>query len=139
MLMSTQPDQASSSQTDERYHINVEVKTKYMASHSKPEGKHYAFTYHISITNKGNQTAQLLTRHWYITNSDGETQEVKGDGVIGEQPVIQPGQSHHYSSGTWLTTNIGFMQGYFGMKSSDGNEFKATIHPFTLAAPGVLH
>ncbi len=127
------------STSDHRYNVRVQVNTQYMEAHSKPEGNHYVFAYHIRITNLGSQSAQLLTRHWLITNSEGETQEVRGDGVIGEQPIIAPGQTHQYSSGTWLTTNLGFMQGHFGMQSTDGHQFKAAIDAFTLAVPGALH
>lgn len=124
---------------DPRYHIEVQVKTRYLPEHSAPQEQRYVFAYDIIITNSGSLPAQLLTRHWLITNSNGQTQEVRGDGVIGEQPHIAPSKSFSYSSGTMLSTEVGSMQGSFTMQAEDGYQFDAPIMPFTLAIPGILH
>src|SRR5690606_31400298 len=119
--------------------IDVSVTTRYLAEHSNPKDDRYVFAYDITIRNNGEHSAQLLTRHWIITDGDGKTQEVRGEGVVGEQPVIPPGTEYRYTSGTLLNTEVGSMQGSFGMQTEDGVEFTAPIRPFTLAQPGALH
>ena len=119
--------------------IEINVKTRYLAEHSHPEENRYVFAYDITIRNNGNESAQLLSRHWIITDGDGKTQEVRGDGVVGEQPVIDANDEFSYSSGTLMATAVGSMQGSFTMKTPDGEEFDAPIAPFSLAVPGVLH
>ena len=119
--------------------IDINVKTRYLAEHSHPEENRYVFAYDITIRNNGNESAQLLSRHWIITDGDGKTQEVRGDGVVGEQPVIDANDEFSYSSGTLMATAVGSMQGIFTMKTPDGEEFDAPIAPFSLAVPGVLH
>ena len=121
------------------YDVDVQVDSQYVAEQSDPERNRYVFSYHITITNQGRQSAQLMDRRWLITNGDGETQEVAGSGVVGQQPVIEPGQQHKYTSGTVLATRVGSMQGHYGMKAADGHEFNAPIAPFTLAYPRALH
>jgi len=121
------------------YNVDVKVDTQYVAEQSDPERDRYVFAYHITITNQGRQSAQLLDRHWLITNGNGESQEVSGSGVVGDQPVIDPGQQHRYTSGTVLGTRVGSMSGRYGMKAADGHEFSATIPPFTLAYPHALN
>ncbi|HKM36226.1 MAG TPA: Co2+/Mg2+ efflux protein ApaG [Thiopseudomonas sp.] len=119
--------------------IDIRVKTRYLAEHSAPEDNRYVFAYDIVIRNNGTESAQLLSRHWIITDGDGKTQEVRGSGVVGEQPVIDADDEFSYSSGTLMTTAVGSMQGSFTMRAEDGEEFDAPIAPFGLAVPGVLH
>ncbi|MDQ6990079.1 MAG: Co2+/Mg2+ efflux protein ApaG [Mariprofundaceae bacterium] len=117
--------------------IEVVVKAEYMDEHSK--GDEYVFTYHISIRNQGTKAAQLLSRKWLITDADGNITEVQGDGVIGEQPIIQPQGEHQYSSFSVLKTPVGCMQGSYLMQAENGDLFEAEIPTFTLAVKGVLH
>ena len=125
--------------TDPRYHVDVSVKTRYLPEQSMPEQNRYAFAYDITIENKGSICAQLLSRHWIITDGDGKVQEVRGIGVVGEQPLISPGQQHCYTSGTLLATRVGSMQGSYQMQAEDGQHFETAIAPFRLAVPGALH
>jgi ApaG protein len=106
---------------------------------SKPEEGHYAFSYTITIRNEGQVPARLLTRHWVITDANGKVKEVRGEGVVGEQPYLLPGQGFRYSSGAVLETPVGAMQGSYQMLADDGAHFDAPIAPFTLAMPGLLH
>ncbi|MGV8841671.1 MAG: Co2+/Mg2+ efflux protein ApaG [Pseudomonas sp.] len=124
---------------DPRYQIDVSVVTRYLSEQSEPEQNRFAFAYTITIQNNGQLPAQLLSRHWLITDGDGHTQEVRGPGVIGQQPLITPGQSHSYSSGSLLPTRVGTMQGSYQMLADDGKRFDALIAPFRLAVPGALH
>ncbi len=119
--------------------IDVSVETQYIKEQSKPDSDFYVFSYTITITNNGIETAQLMTRHWVITDSNSKVQEVKGDGVVGEQPILKPGESFVYTSGTMIETPVGTMQGSYGMMGENGNSFDATINEFILATPRVLH
>jgi len=119
--------------------IRVTPVAKYLEHQSSPEQDRYVFAYTIVIENMGSSTAQLLTRHWLITDSDGKVQEVHGDGVIGEQPYIEPGRTHTYSSGAVLKTPVGTMQGTYGMISSEKESFDALIPVFRLAIPDILN
>ena len=121
------------------YKIRVEVTPNYIESQSIPDSDHYVFSYTVTITNDGNFPARLLTRHWVIKNADGETQEVKGDGVVGEQPHIKPGQGFEYTSGTMMKTTSGSMSGSYQMISDDGFHFEADIPEFYLIVPNILH
>lgn len=121
------------------YDINVSVVAEYIESDSDPSQKRYVFTYTVTIINQGTMPARLLTRHWVITDSNGMTQEVRGDGVVGERPYLSPGEGFRYTSGTVLDTPIGSMQGSYLMRADDETEFKAIIEPFSLADPRVLH
>ncbi|QEY59714.1 Co2+/Mg2+ efflux protein ApaG [Pseudomonas sp. C27(2019)] len=125
--------------TDLSNTIDINVHTRYLAEHSHPEDNRYVFAYDITIRNNGSESAQLLSRHWIITDGDGKTQEVRGSGVVGEQPVIDADDEYSYSSGTLMATAVGSMQGSFTMRSEDGEEFEAPIAPFSLAVPGALH
>ncbi|MGE8503834.1 uncharacterized protein affecting Mg2+/Co2+ transport [Ectopseudomonas oleovorans] len=125
--------------SDPRYQIDVSVTTRYLAAQSQPEQNRYAFSYTVTVVNNGELPAQLLSRHWIITDGDGRVQEVRGAGVIGQQPHIEPGASHTYSSGTVMATQVGIMQGSYQMLAEDGKRFDATIAPFRLAVPGALH
>jgi len=119
--------------------INVSVETQYIKEQSKPDSDFYVFSYTITITNNGLETAQLMTRHWVITDSNSKSQEVRGDGVVGEQPVLKPGESFVYTSGTMIETPVGTMHGSYGMMGENGNSFDAPIDEFILATPRVLH
>ena len=119
--------------------IIVKAQAWYMADQSNPAERRFVFSYTISIHNEGNVAARLMTRHWLITDADGRIQEVHGDGVIGEQPEIAPGEKHVYSSGTVIETPVGTMEGRYGMVSASGSPFDARIPVFRLAVPGVLN
>lgn len=125
--------------SDSRYNIDVSVVTRYLPEQSQPEQNRFAFAYTVTVSNKGELPAKLLSRHWVITDGDGRVQEVRGAGVIGQQPLIEAGASHTYSSGTVLTTRVGIMQGSYQMLAEDGKRFDAPIAPFRLAVPGSLH
>ena len=124
---------------DPRYQVDVEVATRYLPEQSQPEQNRFAFAYTVTIANNGQQSAKLLSRHWLITDGDGRVQEVRGAGVVGQQPMIAPGESHTYSSGTVMATRVGAMQGSYQMLAEDGTRFDAPIAPFRLAVPGSLH
>lgn len=119
--------------------IRVDVETAYVAAQSDPEENRFVFSYTITIRNQGAVPAKLLTRHWLITDANGKVQEVRGEGVVGEQPHIKPGEGFRYSSGAVLETPVGTMQGDYQMLSDQGQEFDAPIAPFRLAVPGMLH
>lgn len=124
---------------DPRYQVDVQVRSEYLAAQSDESGQRFVFAYHITISNRGSVAAKLLTRHWVITNGNQQAQEVRGDGVVGEQPHLAPGESFKYSSGAVLTTPVGSMHGSYQMLADDGTRFEAPIAPFTLALPRVLH
>jgi ApaG protein len=121
------------------HRISVDVSTSYIEDQSSPGDGRFVFSYTITIRNEGSVPARLLTRHWIITDSNGKVQEVVGDGVVGEQPHLQPGEGFRYSSGAILETPVGAMQGKYRMLADDGEHFDATIAPFRLAMPGLLH
>jgi len=122
-----------------KYHISINVDTTYLAEQSDPASDRYVFAYTISIANTGTVAAQLISRHWIITDAENVTQEVKGLGVVGEQPLLQPGESFEYTSGTAMATPVGTMQGTYQMVAEDGIKFDAEIPKFTLSMPRVLH
>ena len=126
-------------QDDPRYHIRVVVETEFLPEQSDPAARRWVFAYHISIHNDGLLGAKLLTRHWIITDGDERIQEVHGEGVIGEQPTLAPGQSFEYTSGCVLETRVGSMHGSYQMLAEDGSCFDAQIPAFTLAPPHSLH
>jgi len=123
----------------ERGEIRIEVQSAYLPDQSEPSEGRYLFSYTISIHNDGALSAQLLTRRWLITDANGKVQEVRGDGVVGEQPKIPPGKMHRYSSGAVLETPVGTMEGSYGMVGDDGDQFEAPIPRFRLAVPGILN
>lgn len=131
--------ESATMQSAEKYQIQVRVKTVFVPSQSDPDSNRFVFAYTVTITNTGSETAQLLTRHWIITDANNKTQEVKGEGVIGEQPVLKPGASFQYTSGTVIETPVGTMGGSYQMQAEDGTGFDAPIPPFTLAMPRTLH
>ena len=115
--------------------IRVTVEPVYLEEQSSPGDNHYVWAYHVQIENRGDDTVQLLTRHWRITDSLGRVQEVRGAGVVGEQPVLKPGQSFEYTSGTPLNTPSGIMLGSYEMECPDGERFNVAIPPFSLDSP----
>jgi len=122
-----------------RYEVTVEPVARFLADQSDPAKNEYVFTYTITITNTGDIAAQLLGRHWIITDADHKVQEVKGLGVVGQQPLLQPGESFEYTSGASIPTSVGTMQGSYQMLAADGKAFDAPIPPFTLSVPRTLH
>jgi ApaG protein len=121
------------------YRIQVAVQVRYLADQSDETENRYVFAYTITLTNDGEHSVQLLSRHWIITDANTHVQEVKGKGVVGEQPVIKPGQSFEYTSGTVLATQVGTMSGSYRMQVVDGGEFTVPIPQFVLSVPRVLH
>jgi ApaG protein len=119
--------------------INVEVETSYLPDQSDPDDGRYAFSYTITVRNDGDEPARLMQRHWLITDANGKTEEVHGDGVLGQQPHLKPGQGFRYSSGTVLETPVGAMEGRYEMVGDDGTRFDAPIPVFRLSMPGILH
>lgn len=121
------------------YNTQVDVETTYVVEQSDPDENRFVFSYTITIRNEGQVPAKLLARHWIITDADGKVQEVKGDGVVGEQPHLKPGDGFRYTSGAILETPVGSMYGTYQMIADDGNEFIANIQPFTLSMPNTIH
>lgn len=119
--------------------IRVQVTTKFLAEQSSAKHDDYRFAYFIRISNVGTETAQLLSRHWVITNADGEEEEVRGEGVVGAKPVLVPGAVHDYNSFCHLKTSVGTMHGSYTMVTPAGDTFEARIAPFTLAVPYALN
>jgi ApaG protein len=122
-----------------KYEITVAAHAMYVADQSDASRDQYVFAYRIKVTNTGTVSAQLMSRHWIITDGEHRVQEVKGQGVIGQQPVLKPGESFEYTSGTQLPTPVGTMRGTYHMVADDGHAFDATIPPFTLSVPRILH
>lgn len=119
--------------------IKIDVKTHYIESQSSPNDDRFVFSYTVTIRNDGKRSAKLLTRHWIITDSNGKVQEVRGEGVVGEQPQLEPGQSYQYTSGTMLETAVGTMGGSYQMIDETGEPFDAIIPEFVLSVPRTLH
>ena len=119
--------------------INVDVDTLYIESESSPLNSQYVFAYTITITNTGTEAAKLMTRHWIITDANGHIEEVRGDGVVGEQPHLKPGEGFQYTSGAVLKTPVGTMSGSYQMVTDSGNNFDAEIPEFILSSPRTLH
>jgi len=122
-----------------KYDFTVTVKTAYLADQSDPSRNQYVFAYTVTIVNTGTVAAQLISRHWIITDAEHQVQEVKGAGVVGQQPLLRPGESFEYTSGTHLATAVGTMRGTYQMLAEDGYAFDAAIPSFTLSVPRVLH
>ena len=122
-----------------QYNITIEVETSYVREQSLPEQNRYLFAYTITITNTGSIPVQLLSRHWVITDANNKVQEVRGDGVVGEQPHLTPGESFRYTSAAMLETPVGCMQGEYQMIADDGVEFEAEIPAFNLSTPHTIH
>jgi len=124
---------------DTKYKINVTSETQYVEEQSSPDAERYVFAYTITIKNTGQVSAKLLNRHWIITDASGHEQEVKGEGVVGEQPVLEPGEAFQYTSAAMLETPVGSMYGSYEMLADDGVHFDAEISPFNLSIPRILH
>jgi ApaG protein len=122
-----------------RYEITVKARSTYVPEQSDEDGGRFVFAYTITITNTGTVAARLISRHWIITDSDARVQEVRGMGVVGEQPMLQPDESFEYTSGTAIATAVGTMRGTYQMVADDGTAFDAPIPEFTLSIPRVLH
>jgi ApaG protein len=123
----------------EKNKILVKAMPHFIEAQSSPDDSRYVFSYTITITNEGTVPAKLLNRYWLITDSNGKVQEVRGDGVIGEQPYLKPGEMFRYTSGAVLETPVGTMQGQYAMRSDEGDNFNANIPQFTLSIPRTLH
>ncbi len=121
------------------YRIEVAVRSQYIDDQSEPDDNRYVFAYTITIRNVGTVSAQLLTRHWVITDADGKVQEVRGDGVVGEQPRLAPGENFQYTSAALIETPVGTMVGSYQMVADDGVSFDAEIPLFRLSIPNILH
>lgn len=119
--------------------IRVSVEARYLEDHSKPDEKRFTFAYFVTIANEGATRVQLKRRHWIITDGNGKVQDVEGPGVVGEEPVLEPGQEHRYQSGAVLTTPVGTMEGTYEMHEAGGRVFQAEIPRFALHQPGALH
>ena len=124
---------------ENKYKFDVQVKKAYVEAQSDPGENRYVFAYTITIRNVGMIPAQLITRHWLITDANNQVQEVRGDGVVGEQPHLSPGASFQYTSGAVIETPVGSMEGSYQMRADDGTEFDAPIPIFTLCVPRTLH
>ena len=121
------------------YTIDVQVETRFVPDQSKPHDNRYVFAYTVTLHNAGDVPARLLTRHWVITDANGKVEEVRGEGVVGDQPWMRPGDRYQYSSGAVLDTAVGTMRGTYQMLADDGTHFEAPIPPFTLSIPRTLH
>ena len=121
------------------FNIKIKVTTNYLKEQSAPDENRYVFSYTINIKNLGNDSAKLISRQWIITDSNGNIQEVNGDGVVGQQPNINPGEEFTYTSGTIIKTPVGTMEGRYFMEDKNNKRFEALIAPFTLAVPGLIN
>lgn len=122
-----------------KYEIAIEVTTQYLPEQSDPDAERYFFAYTITVTNSGSVAAQLISRHWIITDAEGKKEEVRGLGVVGHQPLLKPGESFEYTSGCPLASPVGIMSGSYQMVAEDGTRFEAPIPEFMLAMPRTLH
>ena len=125
--------------TGKKHEITVITRTAYIPEQSEPDGGRYVFAYTVTIKNTGSVSAQLISRHWIITDANNQVQEVRGLGVVGEQPLLKPDESFEYTSGTAIATPVGTMRGSYQMAAEDGMQFDAPIPEFTLSMPRVLH
>ncbi len=122
-----------------KYEFSVSVRPQYLVEHSNPDEQHYVFAYTVTIRNTGEHTAQLISRHWVITDGNNAIEEVRGEGVVGEQPVLKPGEAFEYTSGCPLPTPVGSMRGSYQCVADDGTAFEAPIPEFVLSTPRTLH
>ncbi|MCC6917047.1 Co2+/Mg2+ efflux protein ApaG [Nitrosomonas sp.] len=126
-------------ENEQKYSIKVEVHTTYLPDQSDSEAERHVFAYTITVSNTGSVAAQLVSRHWIITDGDGDIREVRGLGVVGEQPLLKPGGTYEYTSGTVISAHAGLMKGSYQMVAEDGFHFSAEIPEFILSVPRVLH
>lgn len=122
-----------------KYDIKIDVNTNYIPEQSDPSSDRYVFAYTVTIANHGTASAQLISRHWIITDAENKVQEVRGLGVVGEQPFLKPGETFEYTSGTSMSSPVGTMRGSYQMVAEDGQKFDAEIPEFTLSMPRILH
>ena len=122
-----------------KYQFSVDVRPRFVPEHSSPDEDKFLFAYTVTIRNTGEVTAQLISRHWIITDANNKTEEVQGLGVVGEQPVLQPGEAFEYTSGCPIATPVGSMRGSYQCVAEDGTKFEAPIAEFLLAMPRTLH
>ena len=122
-----------------KYEFSVSVRPQYLVEHSNPDEQHYVFAYTVTIRNTGEHTARLMSRHWVITDGNNAVEEVRGEGVVGEQPVLKPGEAFEYTSGCPLPTPVGSMRGSYQCVADDGTAFEAPIPEFLLSTPRTLH
>jgi ApaG protein len=122
-----------------KYEFSISVRPQYLVEHSNPDEQHYVFAYTVTIRNTGEHTAQLVSRHWVITDGNNAVEEVRGEGVVGEQPVLKPGEAFEYTSGCPLPTPVGSMRGSYQCVADDGTAFEAPIPEFVLSTPRTLH
>ena len=122
-----------------KYQLHVEVLPRFLPEQSAPEQGHFVFSYTITVTNTGDIAAQVISRTWNVNDANGHTEKVKGLGLVGRQPLLQPGEKFEYTSGTALATPVGTMHGTYQMVAEDGTSFEAPIPAFTLSVPRVLH
>lgn len=122
-----------------KYEFTVTASPQFIAEQSDPEADQYVFAYTVTVHNTGEMTARLLSRHWVITDADGKVEEVKGDGVVGEQPLLRPGEAFRYTSGCPLETPVGSMRGTYHCVAEDGTHFDASVPEFVMSMPRVLH
>jgi ApaG protein len=122
-----------------KYEFSVNVRPQYLVEHSDPDAEKYVFAYTVTIRNTGEHTAQLISRHWIITDGNNAVEEVRGAGVVGEQPVLKPGEAFEYTSGCPLPTPVGSMRGSYQCVADDGTAFEAPIPEFVLSTPRTLH
>jgi ApaG protein len=139
MTARTTTDKSSKPREPEPHAMEVEVEARFVAEQSKPEANRYVFAYEITLRNLGMLPARLQTRHWVITDANGKVEEVRGEGVVGEQPRLQPGESYSYSSGAVLETQVGTMRGAYIFHADDGTDFEVPIPEFVLSVPRTLH
>jgi ApaG protein len=139
--MSPRPvtDKPSSPHEPEPHAVEIEVEARYVSDQSKPEANRYVFSYEITLRNLGMMPVRLQTRHWVITDANGKVEEVRGPGVVGEQPRLQPGEEYSYTSGAVLETQVGTMRGAYLFHADDGTDFEAPIPEFVLSVPRTLH
>lgn len=121
------------------YHVTVAAQAFFLEEQSNPDRDRYVFAYTVQVQNQGNIAAKLLSRHWIITDANGKVEEIRGEGVVGEQPYLQPGEGFQYTSGAILETAVGSMKGSYQMLADDGVTFDAEIPPFVLSIPRTLH
>ncbi|MEO6967111.1 MAG: Co2+/Mg2+ efflux protein ApaG [Rhodanobacteraceae bacterium] len=124
---------------NEPYSIEVSVDTYFVAEQSQPDADRFVFAYTVTLRNVGDLPARLLSRHWIITDANGKIEEVRGDGVVGEQPRLQPGEGYVYTSGAVLETSVGTMRGAYHLHADDGTDFETPIPEFVLSVPRTLH
>jgi ApaG protein len=122
-----------------KYDFSITVRPQFLPEHSSPDEEQFVFAYTVTIRNTGETTAQLVSRHWIITDANNRTEEVKGEGVVGEQPILQPGEAFEYTSGCPLPTPVGSMKGSYLFVAEDGTQFEAAIPEFVLSIPRSLH